>query len=121
MAWPAVKLFDYAARRAELERGKNPFAHVVLAHLAALETRDDPQDRRTWKFRLVRGLYERGFRKEDVRQLFRVIDWLMELPPALQEDFREEVDRYEEGRKVPYVTSIEREAMFEMIEDLLRS
>jgi hypothetical protein len=121
MAWPTVKLLDYAARRAELERSKNPFAHIVLAHLTALETRNDPQDRRTWKFRLVRGLYERGFRNEDIRQLFRLIDWLVELPRRLQEDFRQEVDQYEEGRKVPYVTSIEREAMFEMIEDALRS
>jgi hypothetical protein len=120
MAWPAVKLLDYAARRAELERSKNPFAHVVLAHLTALETRNDPQDRRTWKFRLVRGLYERGFRKADIRQLFRLIDWLVELPPRLQEDFWQELERYEEERKVPYVTSVEREGMFEMIEVSLR-
>src|SRR5581483_3140495 len=90
MAWPTVKLLDYAARAAELERSKNPFAHVVLAHLKALETRHDPRDRRAWKFRLVRGLYERGFGKEDVRQLFKVIDWLMELPRRLQADFWQE-------------------------------
>jgi len=121
MAWPAVKLLDYAARAAELERSKNPFAHVVLAHLRALETRNDPQDRRTWKFRLVRGLYERGFRKEDVRQLLRLIDWLVELPPALQADFEREVDEYVEGQAMPYVTSFGREAMFRMIGDTLRA
>jgi hypothetical protein len=120
MAWPAVKLLDYAGRTAELERSKNPFAHVVLAHLKALETRHDPRDRRTWKFRLVRGLYERGFRTEDIRQLFKVIDWLMELPRRLQQDFRQELDRYEEGRKVPYVTSVEREGMFKLIKAALR-
>jgi hypothetical protein len=42
------------------------------------------------------------FRKEDVRQLFRVIDWLMELPPRLQEDFWRELEHYKEGRKVTY-------------------
>jgi hypothetical protein len=65
-----------------LEADANPFAKVVLAHLKALETRSDPGERRAWKFRLVRGLYERGFKAEDVRQLFRLIDWLMDLPPS---------------------------------------
>ena len=120
MGWPPVKLLDYANRVAELERSKNPFAHVVLAHLKALETRQDPVDRRTWKFRLVRGLYERGFSNEDVRQLFRVIDWLMELPAPLQANFRQDVDKYEERQQMPYVTSIEREVMFQMIEVGLR-
>src|SRR5262249_29004474 len=82
---PTVKLRDYAEREAELEESRNPFAKVVLAHLKALETRRDPETRRSWKFRLVRGLYERGFSAEDVRQLFRFIDWLMELPEQVQE------------------------------------
>jgi hypothetical protein len=89
MGWPALKLLDYANRVAELEGSKNPFAKVVLAHLKALETRKDPSSRRTWKVRLVRGLYERGFSSEDVRQLLRVIEWLMELPPRLQQDFQQ--------------------------------
>jgi hypothetical protein len=96
MEFPPVKLLDYAGREAELEDDRNPFAKLVLAHLKALATRRDPEDRRAWKFRLVRGLYERGFRAEDVRQLFRLIDWLMELPPAADNLFWEEVKTYEE-------------------------
>ena len=38
-------------------------------------------DRHAWKTRLVRGLNERGFSAKDVRELFHLIDWLMELPP----------------------------------------
>jgi hypothetical protein len=121
MNWPAVKLLDYADREQELEQSKNPFARVVLAHLKALETQGDPESRRTWKFRLVRGLYERGFRKEEVRQLLRVIDWLMELPQRLQKRFERELDKYEEERQMPYVTSFEREGMFELIEVALRA
>jgi hypothetical protein len=121
MRWPTVKLLDYAGREAELEASKSPFAKVVLAHLKALETRDDPSGRRQWKFRLVRGLYERGFKSEDVRQLFRLIDWLMELPDALDPAFRRDFDDYEEGRRMPYVTSVERLAMLDMLEDALRA
>jgi hypothetical protein len=121
MGWPPLKLLDYANRVADLEGSQNPFAKVVLAHLKALETGQDPAGRRTWKLRLVRGLYERGFSKEDVRQLLRVIDWLMELPPRVQQRFEQELNEYEEGRRMPYVTSFERTGMRKMIEDALRT
>ncbi len=119
MAWPPVKLLDYAGRVEELERSKNPFAKVVLAHLKALETREDPAGRRTWKFQLVRGLYERGFSREDVRQLYRMIDWLLELPPQVQEQFEQEVDEYQERQRMPFVTGFERRAMRQMLEATL--
>jgi hypothetical protein len=119
MTWPPVKLLDYAGRVGELERSKNPFAKVVLAHLKALETRRDPAGRRKWKFRLVRGLYERGFSPEDVRQLFRMIDWLMDLPPRAQHRFQQDVAEYEEGQRMPFVTGFERRGMLRLIEDTL--
>src|SRR5262249_8213261 len=75
--FPVVKLLEYAAQEAALEVHPNPFATVVLAHLKTPETRQDPAARRAWKVRLVRGLYERGLSANDVRQLFRFIDWMM--------------------------------------------
>jgi hypothetical protein len=120
MAWPAVKVLDFAGREAELERSTNPFAKVVLAHLKALQTRQNPDDRRTWKLRLVRNLYERGFSSEDVRQLFRMIDWLMNLPVRQEAKFWREMDEYEEGLRMPYVTSVERRGMLKMMERLLQ-
>jgi hypothetical protein len=108
MTFPPVKLLDYANRETELEGDRNPFARIVLAHLKALETRHDPARRRDWKFRLVRGLYEQGFEAEDVRQLFRLIDWLMELPRALNNLFWDEVKAFEEERNVPFITTPER-------------
>jgi hypothetical protein len=106
--FPAVKLLDFAARQAELEASTNPFSKVVLAHLKARETHGNPADRHVWKLRLVRGLYERGFAAKDVRELFRLIDWLMVLPPALAILFRKELDEIQQEKHMPYVTSIER-------------
>ncbi len=124
LRFPAMKLLDFAAREAELEASDNPFARVVLAHLKAQQTRGDASDRYTWKKRLVRGLFERGFSAQDVRELFRLIDWLMELPPPLAKDFRDDVDKMQEEGHMPYVTSIERlakcEGMCESIEEVLR-
>jgi hypothetical protein len=73
-----------------------------------LETRGSPQSRWRWKLRLVKGLYERGLSREQVRQLSRVLDWMLALPPEVNESFREEIHRFEEARKMPYVTTIER-------------
>jgi hypothetical protein len=106
--FPTVKLLDYVGREGELAASDNPVAQVVLAHLAARATREQPEDRRTRKLRMVKELYQRGWSAEDVRQLIRVIDWLMELPAELQEEFRQQVHAFEQEQHMPYVTSFER-------------
>lgn len=89
---------------------------MVLAQLKELETRGLPAERRRWKVRLVQGLYDRGLTSERVRQLFSLIDWMVELPEELQQRFREELHHFEEDRRMPYVTSIERLARKEGLE-----
>jgi hypothetical protein len=106
-----AKLLDWRGREEELERSPNPFAALVLAHLAAQATRDSPAQRERSKLRLVKGLYRRGLSAERVRQLFRLIDWMVQLPEELQEEFQEEFFRFEEEMRMPYVTSIERMAL----------
>lgn len=107
-SYPIVKLHDYRARRAEMEASDNPFATVVLAHLAAQDTRRDAQRRRQIKLALTRRLYERGYNRERVLSLFRFIDWLLELPAAQEAAFQREIRAYEEERRMPYITSVER-------------
>jgi hypothetical protein len=122
--FPAVKLLDFVAHEAMLEVSANPFAQVVLAHLKAQETHGDPASRYTWKVRLVRNLYERGFSPKDVHELFRFIDWMMVLPPPLVNAFWQETDKMQAEGRMPYVTSIERlghrRGLCEGIESLLR-
>ncbi|HYT88165.1 MAG TPA: hypothetical protein VEL76_05560 [Gemmataceae bacterium] len=109
--FPMRKLLDWAPHWQTLETSPNPFATVVLAHLKAMETRQKPADRQAWKVRLIKGLYERGLSAEDVRQLFRFIDWMMELPLALEALCRDEIHRYQEERRMPFMTSFERLAL----------
>ena len=59
----------------------------------------------------MRSLYERGFSAEDVRRLFQAIDMMMDLPPVLRTQFEQELARFEEERRMPYVSSIERSGM----------
>ncbi len=96
--FPIAKLLDYAPDWQELEANPNPFAVVVLAHLKTLETRENPADRQAWKTRLIKGLYNRGMSREDVRQFFRFIDWMMDLPPALEKLFWQEIEKFQEEK-----------------------
>jgi hypothetical protein len=106
--FPIVKLVDYAHRPEELEGSSNPFATVVLAHLRAQQTRGDAPSRLGWKLRLVRMLYDRGRSAEQIRQLFRFIDWMMDLPQDLETAFTDQLHQLEQEKHMPYVTSVER-------------
>ena len=107
LEFPIVKLLDYEAYWDELEASPNPFAVVVMAHLKTQGTAQDPQGRLRWKLQLIRGLYERGFSQQDILELFRVLDWMMGLPEELKLEFLGELRRFEEEKKMPYITSIE--------------
>jgi hypothetical protein len=56
----------------------------------------------------MRGLYERGRRREEILALFRFIDWLLVLPAGLEQAFWQELRQIEEVHHMPYVTSVER-------------
>jgi hypothetical protein len=109
--FPIVKLLDYATNDQALETDPNPFAMVVLAHLKTLETQRSPAERQSWKLRLVKGLYERGMDAEDVRQLYRFIDWLMDLPQDLEKRFQQELTAYQQEKRMPFMTGFERVGM----------
>ncbi len=102
-----VKLLDYRDRWQELEQDHNPFAMVVMAHLKTQATRRNATDRKEWKLRLIRTLYEKGYSRDDVLNLFKFIDWSMMLPEGLKQAFWEELRTYEQERHMPYITSVE--------------
>jgi hypothetical protein len=106
--FPIVKLLDYRERWPELEINPNPFPLVVMAHLKTKETRQNPFQRSEWKFRLTRGLYDRGYEEQDIINLFRFLDWILDLPEELKRSFWEQLTAYEQERQMPYVTSVER-------------
>ncbi len=81
---------------------------MVMAHLSTRTTRDDPEERLRWKLRLVRTLYERGYRRQDILELFRFIDWLLTLPAAWEQRFQQALEDYEASMSTPYITSTER-------------
>ena len=87
LEFPVIKLLDYEKDWGSLEKDPNPFAVVVMAHLQTIATRQDAKKRLQSKLALVRMLYERGYSKQDILELFRFIDWVLVLPEELENDF----------------------------------
>jgi hypothetical protein len=118
--FPIVKLHDYRQNRQSLLDSSNPFAIVILAHLSAQDTRRNDRHRFQEKWGLVRRLYETGYTREQIVQLFRFIDWMLALPENLAQSFDRQLARYEEEKSMPYITGIERRGIERGRQDAVR-
>ncbi len=81
--------------------------------------RGNARERLAWKVELVRRLYERGYEREDVLELFRFIDWLLVLPEEMTKSFRQRIEEIEQESKMKYKTSIERLARQEALREVI--
>jgi hypothetical protein len=117
LEFPMVKLLDYQTRSTLLSESTNPFAVIVAAHLTTQQTTQDPQGRYLGKLRLAKSLYQRGYSRQDILELFKLIDWMMTLPDMSESEFKQEIRRFEEDLQMPYVTSFERLARQEGLDE----
>jgi hypothetical protein len=116
-----IKLLDWATRDEELAANSNPIAIIVRAHLHSLLTHGDVTARYGSKSGLLRQLLDRGLEPERIRQIYRLIDWLLDLPEELQERLRIEIHKYAEDKQMPFVTSFERLAKEEQVKEDLET
>ena len=105
----SAKLLDYRERIAELEASDNPFAVVVLAHLYTKWTKRDQDRRRHFKLQLARLLFRRRWDRDQIYELFKVVDWMMRLRPDQEIIFKHEVDALQkEPAMATYVNTFEK-------------
>ncbi|MCG8348993.1 MAG: hypothetical protein MI924_14575 [Chloroflexales bacterium] len=79
-----------------------------MAHLRTQDTRQNLAERQQAKLALTRRLYQLGYERTAIIQLFRLIDWVMRLPAALERSFWQTLRAFEAERHMTYVTSVER-------------
>lgn len=118
--YEVAKLIDFRPRMAELEQSENPFALVVLAHLHTKATRNDQVRRRQAKLRLIRLLLERGYEDNTIRQLFGVLDRMLQLNREQAIIFKREVEDLQERKAMAYLTIWEEEAQAKGIQQGLQ-
>ena len=85
----------------------------VLIHVEVQGEAEDAFDHRmyTYQYRLkdrLRLMYERGYSKQQIQELFNVIDWMIKIPNDLNEDFLNAIYAIEEDKKMPYINTAER-------------
>lgn len=103
------KLLDYQTSKKALEETINPFGIVVLVQLAAIETKGNPQARFEIKTRITRLLLKKGFKKDYIFNLFKVIDWGLVLPPDLKIQYNNDIEKLKGEEGMSYVLSAVRE------------
>ncbi|RKZ70757.1 MAG: cytosolic protein [Candidatus Parabeggiatoa sp. nov. 1] len=106
--FPIVKLIDYKNKWGKLEKSDNPFAIVVRAHLKSIETSNTSKKRLKEKEVLFKALYETNYSDKEFLDLFRFIDWVLDLPKELEQQFFDFAKQYEQEKEMSYITSIER-------------
>ncbi|MEO5933271.1 MAG: DUF4351 domain-containing protein [Duganella sp.] len=109
--FPVVKLQDYAGQIERLLTLDNPFALVTVAHLLTQKTKGNAHRRCGAKWRLTKLLYQRDWARQRIIDLYRVIDWIMILPPELDARLRLGILHLERKTTMTYMSSIERIGM----------
>lgn len=107
-----VKLIDYQSKLSQLDASTNPFASVILAQLAAQDARRKPEDeRKRVKLALTRRLYNKGFNKTEVINLYKFIDWLIGLSRSFELEYINDIYELEEAKNMPYISNAEKFGM----------
>ncbi len=107
MKFPIIKLIDYQSRIKELETSTNPFASVILAQLATFD-KQSPEAKLASKINLIKRLYTRNWKRDDIMTLLTFLDWVFALSKQLELKCKEMIEILEEELHVDYVTSFER-------------
>ncbi len=86
----------------------NPVARVIQAHRLAQSTGGRPVERREGKFGLVRNLLTSGMPDREIRQVLRLIHWLLALPAAEEISFRQDLGRLGKEIRMPNMSNYDR-------------
>ncbi len=104
LAFPSVKVLDWANRQEELERHANPVALFVLAHLLGQATRKKPEECAAAKLRLLRLLATRKLDEGEQARWYRWFDWLMPLPEEHAKAVWSQVMQDKQEGRMPFVS-----------------
>ncbi|MBU1614835.1 hypothetical protein KJ693_05915 [bacterium] len=104
----SFRLMDYD--KDKLEQDPNPIALVVLASQEKERAKQRGEKFNAKRY-LVRKLYERGYKRDEIKGLFEFIDWVLQLSGEEEDLIWEEIKELEEVKKMPYITSVERIGM----------
>ncbi|WP_050763965.1 hypothetical protein [Rickettsiella grylli] len=80
-----------------------------MVQLAAIENKRNPKGRYEMKSKITRLLLKKGYKKDYILNLFKVIDWGLVLPPDLKIQYNNEIEQLKGEKGMGYVLSAVRE------------
>jgi hypothetical protein len=89
---------------------------IIAAHLGTQQHRRNPQNLFDCRFELFVKLNNEGYSPSEIRQLIRLIDWLMPLPDDLKLQFRKQLQQRIPDKTMPHITLFEELALKEGLE-----
>ncbi len=106
--YPIVKILDYKGKELELKKDKNPFSEVVIVQLQAMEISSKTDtEKKELKSKLIRGLYKKGYKRDEIINLFKFIDWAINLSKEKEVELIKEINQYKEVIGMPLRTPAE--------------
>ena len=116
--YPIAKLTDYEIETnwASLEVSNNIFALLVMAQIKAKRLKGNHKNLFEFRLGLTRLLYQRGYSREQVVELFHFIGWMIRFPESLEQQLIEAVKLIEEEFKMPYINTVEQYGIKQGIE-----
>ena len=78
-----------------------------MAHLKTKATTGKLPQREQWKWKLIRGLYEKEVEREQIIKLFEIIDNMMTLSTELQLSWESKIKQFEEERTMSLISNME--------------
>ena len=89
---------------------------IIAAHLGTQQHRHNPQRLKDYRLELTVQFFNEGYSPLEIRQLHRLIDWLMPLPDALKIQFRTQLQQRLPDKSMPHITLFEELALKEGLE-----
>ncbi len=107
--YETVKLLELDEN--QLRESTNPTALFVLAHLATLKHRGNYELMANEKRWLFRKMLEGGYNATQIRYLFKVVDYFMNLPPELEREVDAIVEEVRRKQKRSWLSPWERRVL----------
>ena len=89
---------------------------IIAAHLGTQQHRQNPQRLKDYRLELTVRFSNKGYSLLEIRQLHRLIDWLMPLPDGLKIQFRTQLQQRLPDKSMPHITLFEELALKEGLE-----
>jgi hypothetical protein len=110
-----VKIIDYKNNIIELKQSQNYFAVIILAQLMVYQN-VEPEIKLRNKIDLTLHLYNKGWNKKDILNIYKFLDWIMVLPEEFELQYQIAIEQFEGENNMAYITTAERVGMRRGIE-----